>query len=181
MFEAALYFLWLHLALDKMPTRHIFVVGDSEAATVCPYTDAASGPLDEVTCDYKGGTVINHWGQWGRLHAAMKRWHRRHPDLDKPDFIILFLGTNDHWRRYDQVPDMGPIWQEIRDIPCVWVGPVAVEGRKSSFTDGLRSEVEARCIFVESEDIALWDGWHPKKAAIMPWLDRVWAALPLWR
>lgn len=176
MIDIAFYLLWLQTALHGVPERHILIVGDSEAAMVCPHTDEVAAPLDEVTCDYKGGTVINHWGQWGRLHAAMQRWHRSHPGIEKPDYIVLFLGTNDHWRRYDQVPDLGPILREIRDIPCVWVGPVAVEGKRSTFTDGLRAEVEARCMFVESEDIELWDGWHPRKKAIVPWLQRVWSA-----
>lgn len=165
--------------LSSLPLpRHVFIVGDSEAATVCPFTDKVSGILDEVACDYRGGTSIDQWGKEGRLHQAFARWHMRFPRRSNPNVIVLFLGTNDEWRRADQVPDLEPIFTEIGSVPCVWVGPVAGAGRHSPHTAALRDTIGDRCTWVESEDIVLWDGWHPNRENAILWLDRVWVALP---
>lgn len=173
--EELLYVVWLLAVLGKLPEREVLVVGDSEAGYASRKTEAARSWFDTVHVDAKGGTTIEYWGKQGALHRALGRWRAGHPGRSGPDVVVLFLGTNDHWR--SSVPDTAPIFQELGEIPCVWVGPTAVEGRRHLFTQLLELEVSGRCRWVSSESLELEDGWHPVGGAILPWLQEVWSVM----
>jgi hypothetical protein len=91
---------------------------------------------------------------------------------------VVFLGTNDVWRRPEQLPDLAAVRVALEDLPCVWVGPVAGGDHRHAFTKRLRAALEDRCTWVDSEDVPLWDHWHPAKRAAIEWLERVWRVLP---
>lgn len=154
--------------------RRILIVGDSEACTVKYQVAKVKLATDTVDVDCKGGTVTDYWAKGGNFRGALSR----HPE---PDVVLVFLGTNDFWKKV--APDTGPITDLIHDrnLGCVWVGPTAVHGKQWPVNDMLRDEVTPTCEYfdTEYEDIPLWDGVHPDPAAAERWLRLIWKQIPL--
>jgi lysophospholipase L1-like esterase len=154
---------------DQVKKQDVLVVGDSEAAHARLHVQEFVRPWERAEVRAKSGTSTEQWAQ-GMLKEALKA-HGIQPDV-----LVVFLGTNDLWRK--EVVDLTPFFAEIPGVSCVWVGPVAGGGRRWPLTPKLRAAVETRCAWVESEDIPLYDGWHPTHAGIATWLERVWKAKP---
>lgn len=167
----------------KAVARHVLIIGDSEACAVAPvarevaraWADKHGQPVDDVAVECKGGTVIQYWGPGGHARSALQA----HP---KTDTLVVFLGTNHYWQKplngdpkliLDLVADRG--------LQCVWVGNVAVKGRKWPVNGDLRQAVTPTCNYfnAEEEPIQLWDGVHPDRANARIWLADVWEAIPL--
>lgn len=167
--ELALFASLMMVSPDDVPKQDILIVGDSEAVHAKLHVQEFVRPWERAEVRAKGGTSTEQWAR-GMLKAALKA-HGRLPDV-----IVVFLGTNDLWRK--DVTDLQPFFAEVPGVDCVWVGPVAGDGRKWAHTPKLRAAVGDRCAWVDSEDIPLYDRWHPTHAGIATWLGRVWAAKP---
>ncbi len=122
----------------------IHVIGDSQACSM-RYTDLSRGM--KITC--KGGT-------------STQQWHTKIDEADiKPgDTVIVFLGSNDWYRK----PDPKPILTKLKDTKCVWVGPPDMPKHQGPAADHLKKEVEAdgTCVFLDSRSLKLRlpDGVH---------------------
>lgn len=126
----------------SQPTTHI--VGDSQACSM-RYTSLSKGM--KITC--KGGT-------------STQQWHTKIDEADvKPgDTVIVFLGSNDWYRK----PDPKPILVKLKGTKCVWVGPPDMPKHRGPAADHLKKEVEAdgTCKFLDSRTLRLKlpDGVH---------------------
>lgn len=158
--------LFVALVLGCPTPKRVLLVGDSEVGHVkLRLPDVRT--TEEVALDYRGGTSIEQWSAGGMFKKAMERQKKT------PDTIVVFLGTNDVWRK--EVPDLKPLFDAMpASSKCVWAGPVAGAGKKWPFTPKLKAAVTTRCTWVDSEDIPLADGWHPGWDAALLWLRRVW-------
>jgi hypothetical protein len=155
------------------PKRHVLVVGDSEACRVGWSVNAAKLPDDDVSVECKVSTRVRDWAQGGLLVAALEK----HPETDT---VVVFLGTNDC---YDQtVPDVQPILHLVTEqgVSCVWVGNVAVRGRRWPVNGMLHAAVTPTCQYFDTEaaNIPLADGIHPTWRGAITWLRKVWLLVP---
>lgn len=159
----------------KAASRHILIVGDSEACAVASQVKNAKLPTDTVDVDCKGGTVVQYWAAGGHFRSALAR----HPH---PDAVLIFLGTNHYWNQND-TPDVKPILDLVQEqgLSCVWVGNTAVKGKHWNINNLLRAAVTPACSYFDTEaaDIPLADGVHPGPAAALKWLNAVWPMIPM--
>lgn len=139
------------------------------------WADKHGQAADDVAVDCKGGTVIQYWAQG--LHAQLAL--QAHP---KADTLVVFLGTNHYWQN-PLVGNPQPILDRVvaRGLQCVWVGNVAVKGKKWAVNSQLRQAVTPTCSYfnAEEEPMQLWDGVHPDRVNARRWLADVWEAIPL--
>jgi hypothetical protein len=168
--ELALFASLMMMSPDDVPKQDILVVGDSEAGHARLHVQEFVRPWERAEVRNKGGTSIVQWSEGGMLKDAVRGHGRR------PDVLVVFLGTNDVWRK--EVPDLEPLFKEVGPTKCVWAGPVAGGGKRWRFTQLLKAKVSGRCAWVDSEDIPLYDGWHPTHDGIVTWLRRVWGTKP---
>jgi hypothetical protein len=157
------------------------IIGDSEACAVGNYAQEVANSVDDginmphsvIEIDCKGSTTVQYWGSGGNFRAALEK----HPRVDT---VVIFLGTNHYMSVV--TPPTKPILDIVkeRNISCVWVGNVAVNGRHWRVNDMLRKAVEPTCTYFDSEvaAISLADGVHPTKAGAVKWLQRVWPLVP---
>lgn len=154
-------------------TRHVLVVGDSEACAVSSYvkaTASAAGDTVSVTC--KESTTVQNWSA-GRLKAALDA-------QAGVSSVVVFLGTNHY---LDAVaPPVGPILDLIaeRGLDCVWVGNTAVMGKARKINGLMRAAVTPTCTYFDTEafGVELRDGVHPTPAAAKRWIQAVWLTIP---
>lgn len=165
---------------QKKISRHVLVIGDSEACAVNLYirktvkevNEAAHEPLDVVDVECKGGTVVQYWGAQGHFREALKK----HPN---PDAVVIFLGTNHYWQ--GTRPPVETILDQIQaPTSCVWVGNTAVKGKRWNINNILREAVQPTCSYFDTEaaGIELPDGVHPSGAGAIKWLKAIWPMIP---
>lgn len=157
-------------------TRHVLIVGDSEACAVKPYASAIAmqhSPADIVAVECKVGTRVDYWGTGGHLAEALAA----HPDTDT---VVVFLGTNHYADR--AAPNVKPILDQVKahSLGCEWVGNTAVRGRSWPINGLLRSAVVPTCVYFDTEaaHIPLADGVHPTVAGAVTWLKLIWPTIP---
>lgn len=155
-------------------TRHVLVVGDSEACAVSSYVKATAqtaGDTADVAC--KESTTVQNWGT-GRLRTALDA----HP---RTSSVVIFLGTNHYLD--STAPPVGPILDLIaaRGLDCVWVGNTAVMGKARKINDLMRAVVTPTCTYFDTEafGVELRDGIHPTSAAARSWIRAVWSTIPM--
>lgn len=174
-------------------SRHVLIVGDSEACAVSSYinlkklvatiNDEDGAPHDVVDVECKGGTVVQYWGDGGNLKLALQK----HP---KPDDVIVFLGTNHYWIKSIPettkvpgqltLPKVRVITDQLKDTNCIWVGNTAVHGQHWAVNGLLRDAVIPQCTYFDTEaaNIELADGVHPTPAGAVKWVRLVWKEIP---
>ena len=154
--------------------RNVLIIGDSEACAVSNYTRHVQDAHDSVYVDCKVSTTVPYWAAQGNFREALSR----HP---KPDAVLVFLGTNHYWDAKAN-PDVKPILDIVKaeGIDCVWVGNVAVKGRKWPINNALRASVQPTCSYFDTETagIPLADGVHPTGDGALKWLRAVWPMIP---
>ncbi len=170
--------------IKKIVPRHVLIVGDSEACAVGlvakeiskEEADLNQRLPDVVDVVCKGGTTIQYWSSLPRINATLDQ----HP---KTDMVLVFLGTNHYWQK--SVPSPKNILDQIenRGHMCIWVGNVAVKGKKWPINAMLKEAAtkDNVCSYFDSEsfDMILWDGYHPDKTNAKKWLKAVWSMIPL--
>lgn len=164
-------------------SRNVLIIGDSEACAVSPvakevareYAVRTNSPVDDVIVECKGGTVVSYWAQG--MHAQYVL--NAHPKIDT---LLVFLGTN-HYRQKPLNADPKPILDLVtsRGLQCVWVGNVAIKGRKWPINAEMRALVTPTCSYfnAEEEPIQLCDGTHPDRANAKVLLGHVWETIPI--
>jgi len=172
-------------------SRHVLIVGDSEACRVGYYVketvrelnDESGQPRDVVDVDCMGSTTVQYWGIGGNLKLALSR----HPN---PDDVLVFLGTNHYWVR--EIPkkatkpgqltlsDVKAVTDLLKNTNCVWVGNTSVSGKSWDVNELLRDAVTQQCLYFDTEaaGIPLEDGVHPGRAGAVKWLRLLWATIP---
>jgi lysophospholipase L1-like esterase len=170
--------------VPKQLPRHVLIVGDSEAGRVSWVVQDVKNTDDTILVDAKGGTSTTYWGA---SHAA--RLQQSFTKMPNADTIVIFLGTNDVWRKSLQGcldDEMEVATQNMLDsiqkhgISCVWVGPTNVHGQKWPINDALENKVSPVCSYFNTEavKIPLEDGVHPNKDEARKWLGMVWLMIP---
>lgn len=157
------------IALSLIHQQTTLVIGDSEARYINRQVQNYSSIFEKIEVDAEGGTTIQRWGEQGKLKQVLTQ-HKR------PDTIIIFLGTNNHWNK--TLPNLVPIFDQIKDIKCIWVGPTAVNAKKWQLNQLLKQEIaKSHCQYIDTEelDIPLEDGWHPTNVGITKWLNYIWS------
>lgn len=168
------------VTVQKKVSRHVLVIGDSEACAVNLYirktvkeiNEAAHKPLDVVDVACKGGTVVQYWGEQGHFREALKKY-------PNPDAVVIFLGTNHYWQ--GTRPPVETILNQIQaPTSCVWVGNTAVKGKRWKINNILREAVQPTCSYFDTEaaGIELPDGVHPSGAGAIKWLKGIWPMIP---
>lgn len=154
-------------------SRHVLVVGDSEACAVSGYakeTAEAAGDTVDVVC--KGSTTVQDWSG-ARLTGALSS----HPSATS---IVVFLGTNHYLDA--KAPPVGPILDMVnaRGLDCVWVGNTPVMGKARKINGLMRAAVSSTCTYFDTEafGVELRDGIHPTPAAARRWIQAVWSTIP---
>lgn len=159
----------------KLMPRRVLIVGDSEAGRVSWVIKDVKDSDDVVDVVYKGGTPIAYWASNG-AHQLNQAFND-HPGTDT---VVIFLGTNDWYRK--TLPDVDPILKAVTDrgISCVWVGPTSVHGKKWPINDMLENKVSSVCSYFNTEvaEISLEDGVHPNQQEARKWLGMVWLMVP---
>jgi len=161
-------------------SRHVLVIGDSEACAVKPYikkaaAEACNGlgvPTDVIDVDCKGGTTVQYWGAQGHFRGSLEGHGR-------PDAVVVFLGTNHYWQT--TAPPVETITSLLPDSSdCVWVGNTAVKGKRWRINSLMRDAVSPRCTYFDTEaaNIELPDGVHPSGAAAIRWVKAIWPLIP---
>lgn len=165
---------------DRKPSRHVLVVGDSQACAVGAImqrvvegVDRANNRLiDTFDVDCRPGTTIEYWTLNDRFATSL----RSHSNVDD---VIVFLGTNDYYAV--QAPNVDQILDVVRSyhIGCVWVGNTSVHGRTWPINSMLHDIVMPACVYVSIDDasVQLADGVHPTTHGAEIVLGRAWQAL----
>ena len=154
-------------------TRHVLVVGDSEACAAGAHAKEVAeshGDVVEVVC--KPSTTVAYWSG-GPLEKALNA----SPGIDT---LVVFLGTN-HYLDH-RAPVITPVLGTIaaHGLRCVWVGNTSVRGRHWPINGLLRDAVTPACVYFDTEaaDVPLVDGVHPGPIAARRWLEDVWRVIP---
>jgi hypothetical protein len=98
-------------------------------------------------------------------------------DRNKPDLVILTLGTNDVFVPFPQAlaGDIEAIVKKIGNRDCVWIGPPTWKP-DTGIVNVIR-EHAAPCKFFDSSMIKLHragDGIHPTNEGGVEWADQFW-------
>lgn len=154
--------------VSQPDAREVLLVGDSEACAVGPLAKRREGPTLRVSVDCKVSSTIPYWSD------RIKDTLAQHPH---PSTVVVFLGTNHYWVDKD-LPDVSPVVDPIiaSGAKCVWVGNVAVKGRRWPVNRLLRDAVGSRCTYFDTEaaGIELADGVHPTQSGAVKWMGSVW-------
>lgn len=168
--------------LQVLVSRHILVVGDSEACAVTMWinlpdlvhkiNDENNQPLDKVDARCKGGSVVQYWGAGGHLKQALG-------EFPKPDTVVVFLGGNHYWQGF--APPTETVTDLLKDTNCVWVGNAEIHHKKWPINQLIRDKVTPQCQYFDTEaaSIPLADGAHPTPEGATKWIRLVWPLIPL--
>lgn len=160
-------------------SRNVIIVGDSEACAVKhdvqaitdKIADSNGLPHDKIIVGCKVGSRIPFWD------VHVRDVIDQH---DRPDVVLVFLGTN----HYDEVGEqpVKPIldYIELTGADCVWVGNTSVRGKRWKVNEVIKASVESRCKYFDTEaaNIPLVDGIHPTSAGVVKWIEEIWPLIP---
>lgn len=143
------------LQLPSGPHCKVNIVGDSQVGNIIALAKNDAKKNDwQLSSSWVSGTSIRYWiPKYKKIGA---------------DVTIVMLGSND----VDGKPTAEKLANQIEG-QCIWVGPTNVYGRGNRVNQIIKSSVDDRCTWLDSQDIPLTDRIHPTIQGRQMWWNRI--------
>jgi acyl-CoA thioesterase-1 len=168
-------------ALSEPDTAHKIVIHSGSKVTVFgdSMVNAGIGQRLRQLVTAMGGSVVLHSTHSTFTQTwANKDWIPRIMRADKPDVVIIVLGSNEvYWLSPHAPANIKKIVSSLEGRPCVWVGPPVWKGETGIV--GAERDNSSPCTFFDSAPLKLQrqpDGIHPDMTGGRDWADAVWAS-----
>jgi hypothetical protein len=122
----------------------------------------------DLAAHWKRGTMTSYWAP---LVASLVK-------TEKPDFIIVLLGTNDANNKRSQAgiaASVRAIVDAIGSVPYLWAGPPASPKvpNLAATVETIRGVVGNHFFDTRTLSLKFYDGVHPTPNSFKVWADKV--------